>query len=50
MVERLVNELNRFCIAQLGCFHCTGIENYVVIKTFFNGKAFYNSTGNIIEV
>ncbi|MGC8766009.1 MAG: MBL fold metallo-hydrolase [Brevinematia bacterium] len=49
-VERLMSELNKYEIETLGCSHCTGIENYVKIKTYFKNKAFYNLTGNVINL
>ncbi|MEJ5284860.1 MAG: MBL fold metallo-hydrolase [Brevinematia bacterium] len=48
-MEKLINNLQNFEINSIGCCHCTGIENYALIKEVFKEKAFYNSTGNIID-
>lgn len=45
MVDKLIRELSTFDIENLGCCHCTGVEKYARIKSFFGDRAFYNCTG-----
>lgn len=45
MADRLIQELSTFDIEKLGCCHCTGVEKYARIKSFFGERAFYNCTG-----
>jgi len=45
MADRLNQELSTFDIEKLGCCHCTGVEKYARMKSFFGERAFYNYTG-----
>jgi 7,8-dihydropterin-6-yl-methyl-4-(beta-D-ribofuranosyl)aminobenzene 5'-phosphate synthase len=45
LADRLIQELGAFDIQKIGCCHCTGVEKYARIKSFFGKRAFYNCTG-----
>ena len=45
-VEKVISILNSFSVEMIGVSHCTGVEKFAEIQNGFNGKIFYNSTGN----
>lgn len=44
-VEEIAAYFNKMSIASIGVCHCTGIENYVILKNKCRGRVFYNQTG-----
>ena len=46
----VINYLNSVKVQKIGFCHCTGIENYHLFKSKFNGEVFYNYTGNQIII
>ena len=45
-----IDVLNKFNIKQIGVSHCTGIEQYFLLKNKLNASIFYNYTGNILNL
>jgi 7,8-dihydropterin-6-yl-methyl-4-(beta-D-ribofuranosyl)aminobenzene 5'-phosphate synthase len=49
-MKPVLKELNKFPIGQLDICHCTGIEEYGIIKNEFKGKTQYLSTGTLLKI
>lgn len=48
-VEKIIDNLKKFNIQNIGVSHCTGVDKYCLMKKRFGEKVFYNYTGKIIN-
>ncbi len=49
-VEIILKDLLKYDIGKIGVCHCTGVEKYPIIKNFFKDRAFYNFTGQSLNI
>jgi len=49
-IQLVAKYLNESQIEQINVCHCTGIEEYLVIKKIFRGKTSYLSTGMLVKL
>ena len=49
-VNHILNYLNEIKVENIGVSHCTGIENYFILKNKSTANVFYNHTGNNFEI
>jgi 7,8-dihydropterin-6-yl-methyl-4-(beta-D-ribofuranosyl)aminobenzene 5'-phosphate synthase len=49
-VGHIIKYFNENDVENIGICHCTGIENYPLIKTGCTGNVFYNYTGSRIQI
>lgn len=50
LADHVVHKLADMQITQLGCCHCTGVDNYARIKARFGTSAFYAWTGTDLRI